>query len=75
VPLKPFASGQLLASIAKTQFILPDGTKPFRRHLRLSGLAMSPRWRAAGPLLLAEGVSSALAVALCITDPPFGVLA
>ncbi len=51
-----------------------DGTKRFQRDLRLSGLAMSPRWRAAGPLLLTEGVTSALA-ALTITDPPLGVLA
>ena len=75
VPLKPVAGGQLLPGIASAQFILPDGTKRSRRHLRLSGLATSPRWRAAGPLLLTEGVSSALAVALSITDPPLGVLA
>ena len=75
VPLKPFADGQLLPGIAGAQFILPDGTKRFQRDLRLSGLATSPRWRAAGPLLLTEGVTSALAVALSITDPPLGVLA
>ena len=75
VPLKPFADGQLLPGIAGAQFILPDGTKRFQRDLRLPGLATSPRWRAAGPLLLTEGVTSALAVALCITDPPLGVLA
>lgn len=75
VPLKPFAGGQLLPGIAGLQFILPDGAKRFQRDLRLSGLATSPRWRAAGPLLLTEGVTSALAVTLTITDPPFGVLA
>ena len=75
VPLKPFADGHLLPGIADAQFILPDGTKRFQRHLRLSGLATSPRWRAAGPLLLTEGVTSALAVALSITDPPLGILA
>ena len=72
VPLKPFAGGQLLPGIADAQFILPDATKRFQRDLRLSGLATSPRRRAAGPLLLAEGVASALAVALSITDPPLG---
>ena len=75
VPLKPSADGQLLPGIASAQFILPDGTKRFQRHLRLSGLATPPRWRAAGPLLLTERVTSALAVALSITDPPLGVLA
>ena len=75
VPLKPFAGGQLLPGIAGAQFILPDGAKRFQRDLRLPGLATSPRWRAAGPLLLTEGVTSALAVALTITDPPLGVLA
>ena len=75
VPLKPFAGGQLLPGIAAAQFILPDGAKRFRRDLRLSRLATSPRRRAPGPLLLAEGVASALAVALCITDPPLGGLA
>ena len=75
VPLKPFAGGQLLPGIADAQFILPDGAKRFQRDLRLPGLATSPRWRAAGPLLLTEGVTSALAVALTITDPPLGVLA
>ena len=74
-PLKPFASGQLLPGVAGAQFILPDGAKRFQRDLRLSGLATSPRRRAAGPLLLTEGVSSALAVALSIADPPLGVLA
>ena len=75
VPLKPFADGQLLPGIAGAQFILPDGAKRFQRDLRISRLATSPRWRAAGPLLLTEGVTSALAVALSITDPPLGVLA
>ena len=75
VPLKPFAGGQLLPGIAGLQFILPAGAKRFQRDLRLSGLATSPRWRAAGPLLFTEGVTSVLAVALTITDPPLGVLA
>ena len=66
-------AGRLLPGIAGTQFILPDGNKRFQRHLPLSELTTSPRWRAAGPLLLTEGVTSTLAVALCITDPPLGV--
>ena len=65
----------MLSGIADAQFILPDGTKRFQRDLRLSGLATSPRRRAAGPLLPTEGVTSALAVDLSITDPPLGVLA
>ena len=70
-PLKPFAVGQLLPGIADAQSILPDGAKRFQRDPRLSGLATSPCWRAAGPLLLTEGVTSALTV----TDPSLGVLA
>ena len=67
--------GQLLPGIGGAQFILPDDRKRFQRRLRLSGLATSPRWRRAGPLLLTEGVASALAVALSIDDPPLAVLA
>lgn len=75
VPLRIMRDGQLLPGLAGLQYILEDGTRRFQKDAKAHGLVAVPRWRATGPLLLAEGVTSALALCQAIQDPPLAILA
>ena len=72
VPLRIVRNGQLLPGLAGLQYILADGTRRFQKDATTRGLVAVPRWTATGPLLLAEGVTSAMALSQAIQDPPLG---
>ena len=75
VPLRIVRNGQLLPGLAGLQYILEDGTRRFQKDATTRGLVAVPRWTATGPLLLTEGVTSAMALFQAIQDPPLGILA
>ncbi len=75
VPLQLLAAGRLLPGVAGLQYILEDGSRRFQKDSNPTGLVAAPRWRDAGPLVLAEGVTSALAICLAVPEPPVAVVA
>ena len=75
VPLRMFRDGRILPGLAGLQYILPDGIRRFQRDARTLGLVAVARWRDAGPLVLVEGATTAMAVRLALQDPPLAVLA
>ena len=75
VPLRTFRAGRVQPGLAGLQYILPDGTRRFQRDAKTLGLVAVARWRDAGPLVLVEGATTAMAVRLALEDPPLAVLA
>ena len=75
VPLHVLAAGRLLPGVAGLQYVLADGSRRFQRRSKPTGLVAAPRWRDAGPLVLAEGVTTALAICLAVPEPPLAVVA
>lgn len=75
VPLRVFRDGRVLPRIAGLQYIRPNGTRRFQRDAKTLGLVAVARWRDAGPIVLVEGATSAMAVRLALEDPPLAVLA